>query len=342
MCGEALLSGGRIAATEPLVELHSAVLLPSHLSSFASCIVLYLFYNLFSQKFRTAYVMSSAVTIQGRNRAAVVDELRRLLPRLESAATTTRALPFGLAPLDAHLPQGGLTVGALHEVAPLEPGDMPAAFGFLVALLARFAPAHVPAKASPRLDPGWAPVRRPGHAPIDLSRPILFVAPSHAFAEHGRPHGHGLAQLGLDPARLILVETRNEKQALWALEEALRSTVPAAIGGVVARLDLKASQRLQLAAGEAGLPLILLREPIIEDASAAATRWRIGAAEAARDRFGLIERTRWNVRLERCRNGRPGEWLVEFDHAAYRFSLAAPLADPALSRDAGARLRRAG
>jgi protein ImuA len=262
--------------------------------------------------------MSSAVTIQGRNRAAVVDALRRLLPRLESAAATTRTLPFGLAPLDAHLPHGGLTVGALHEVAPLEPGDMPAAFGFLVALLARFAPS---------------------------TRPLLFVAPSHALAEHGRPHGHGLAQLGLDPARLILVETRNEKQASWALEEALRSIVPAAVGGMATRLDLKASQRLQLTAGEAGLPLLLLRpaQAVGEEASAAATRWRIGAAEAARDRFGLVERTRWNVRLERCRNGRPGDWLVEFDHAAYRFSLAAPLADPALSRDAGAqRLRRAG
>ena len=81
---------------------------------------------------------------------------------------------------------------------------------------------------------------------------MLFIAPSHAFAEHGRPHGHGLQRLGLDPARLILVETKNEKQALWAMEEALRSAVPAAIGGAVAKLDLKASQRLQLAAGEEG------------------------------------------------------------------------------------------
>jgi protein ImuA len=286
-------------------------------------------------------VSSPALTIQGRNRAAVVDELRRLLPRLESAAATACALPFGLAPLDAHLPQGGLTVGALHEVAPHQHGDTAAAFGFLVALLARFAPAHVPAKA--RSDRGRTPVRRqgcPDSAGMGHARPMLFIAPSHAFAEHGRPHGHGLQRLGLDPARLILVETKNEKQALWAMEEALRSAVPAAVGGAVAKLDLKASQRLQLAAGEAGLPLLLLRPPTIEDASAATTRWRVGAAQAARDRFGLIERTRWNVQLERCRNGRPGDWLVEFDHAAYRFSLAAALADPALSR--GARLRRAG
>jgi protein ImuA len=259
---------------------------------------------------------SSPLPLTGRNRAVIVDELRRLLPRLESHGGAARVRPLGVAAIDAHLPQGGLAAGALHEVAPQQHGDTPTAFGFLVALLARFQP---------------------------TTRSIFLVASHRALADHGRPHGHGLQQLGLDPARLILVETRNDKQTFWALEEALRSRAPAAVGGAAARLDLKTSQRLHLAAGEAGLPLVLLRPAQADDASAAATRWRIGTAEAARDRFGLITRTRWRARLERCRNGRPGEWLVEFDHAAYRFSLAAPLADPALprGRDAHA-LRRAG
>ena len=258
---------------------------------------------------------SPPLPLTGRNRAAIVDELRRLLPRLESVGGTTHVLPFGLDALDAHLPHGGLATGALHEVAPQQHGDTPAAFGFLVALLARFHP---------------------------TTRPLLLVASPRALADHGRPHGHGLRQLGLDPARLILVETRNDKQALWAMEEALRSRVPAAVAGATARLDLKTSQRLHLAAGDAGLPLVLLRPAQADDASAAATRWRIGTAEAARDRHGLITHTRWRARLERCRNGRPGEWMVEFDHAAYRFSLASPLADPALPRGADARFRRAG
>jgi len=253
------------------------------------------------------------------DRAAIVAELRRLLPRLESTAASARALPFGLTALDAHLPHGGLAIGALHEVVPQTHGDTPAAFGFLAALLARFAKDHA-----------------------RTNRPLLFVASHRALADHGRPHGHGLNRLGLDPARLILVETANEKQALWAIEEALRSGAPAAIGGAIAKLDLKTSQRLQLTAGEAGLPLLLLRPAKVAEASAAATRWRIVAAQAARDRFGLLARTRWNARLERCRNGRTGEWLVEFDHGAYRFSLAAALADPALSRGAGAMFRRAG
>src|SRR3977135_2705268 len=175
----------------------------------------------------------AAVPGQSRaHRAAIVDELRRRLPRMESAAILTRALPFGLAALDAHLPQGGLTVGALHEIAPQTPADTPAAFGFLAALLARFMPP---------------------------ARPLLLVATSGAFADHGRPHGHGLNRLGLDPARLILVETKAEKQALWAMEEALRSTVPAAVAGMIAKLDLKSSQRLHLAAGARGPPRLLVR-----------------------------------------------------------------------------------
>src|SRR5262245_33627817 len=200
---------------------------------------------------------ASPLPLTGRSRAAVVDELRRQLPRLESVGASTRVLPFDLAALDAHLPHGGLAVGALHEVAPQQHGDTPAAFGFLVALLARFQP---------------------------TTRPVVLVASHRALADHGRPHGHGLQQLGLDPSRLILVEARNDKQTFWALEEALRSRAPAAVGGAAARLDLKTSQRLHLAAGEAGLPLVLLRPANADDASAAATRWRIGTAEAARDR----------------------------------------------------------
>src|SRR5262249_49917834 len=160
-----------------------------------------------------------------------------------------------------------------------------AAFGFLVALLARFQPAqHDPEKACSGRDPGGSPVFGKDHAPT-RKRPLLFVASHRVLADHGRPHGHGLQQLGLDPARLILVETLKDRQRLWAREEALRSRVPAAVGGATARLDLKTSQRLHLAAGDAGLPLMLLRPTQADDASAAATRWRIGTAEAARDRF---------------------------------------------------------
>jgi hypothetical protein len=71
---------------------------------------------------------------RARNRAAVMEELRRLLPGGMTGSRKT--LPFGLAAIDSCLPEGGLTCGALHEIVPA-PHAMPAAFGFIAALLAR-------------------------------------------------------------------------------------------------------------------------------------------------------------------------------------------------------------
>jgi protein ImuA len=248
----------------------------------------------------------TALTVT-RNRAAVMAELRRLLPR---TGELRKALPFGLAAIDSHLPGGGLACGALHEVVPAAESCVAAAFGFIAAVLAHLSRAY----------------------------PLLFVMPAYGlrpYRPHGRLHGHGLNALGLDPARLILVETAHRKETLWAMEEAVRSAAPAAVAGVIDTLDLKTSQRLHLAATDAGLPVFLLRPAAALESSAAATRWRIGTAKAARDRFGLVTQPRWHLQLERCRNGRPGEWVVEYDHVAHRFSLAAALADFSRARGAG-------
>jgi len=246
-------------------------------------------------------------------------ELRRLLPETQSRRD---ALPLGLDVIDSHLPEGGLARGGLHEVVPEAQAAFPAAFGFIAALLARLGSPNL---ASPNL--GSPNLASPGER-----EKIVLVMPAYGRRANGRPSGHGFNSLGLYPARLILVETAHRKETLWAIAEALRSAAPAAVAGFIDRLDLKLSQRLQLAAGEAGLPLLLLRPAQTLEASAAATRWRIGTAAAARDRFGMHTRARWRLHLERCRNGRPGEWVVEYDHVAHRFSLAAALADPALSR----------
>jgi len=289
-----------------------------------------------------------------RNRAAVAEELRRLLPKMEGVRAVS-SISFGLAAIDRHLPQSGLSGSALHEVVP-EAGATPAAFGFLVALLARlscpllFSPSPERGRSiretdrvgvrhlqnAPSLDRLWRsnpPLSGEGKI-ASRTRPLLLVLPAYGLPDYGRPHGHGLNALGLPPHRLILAETAHRRDTLWAMEEALHARAVAAVAGFIDRLDLKTSQRLQLAAADCGRPLFLLRPAELLEASAAATRWRVGAAAAARDRFGLFARARWRLALERCRNGRTGEWVVEYDHVAHRFSLAAALADPAVSRRA--------
>ena len=302
-----------------------------------------------------------------RNRTAVMAELRRLMPRM---GEQRKPLPFGLAAIDSHLPDGGLACGALHEIVPAAESCIAAAFGFIAAVLSRVSSINngtartacsppppgprlrapecklvgeglgvgvgrfcksVDAFASPHDPHPTLPTRgREQQARLPRTPPLLVVMPTYGlrpYRPHGRLHGHGLNALGLDPARLILVETAHRKETLWAMEEAVRSAAPAAVVGVIDTLDLKLSQRLHLAATEAGLPLFLLRPAPTLESSAAATRWRVGTAKATRDRFGLVTEPRWHLQLERCRNGRPGEWVVEYDHVAHRFSLAAALAD---------------
>src|SRR5262249_55521902 len=152
----------------------------------------------------------------------------------------------------------------------------------------------------------------------------------------------GTACIGLCfySTRLFRWAAAEGRASLWATLEALRSGAPQAVIGMIDRLDLKTSQKLHLAATDAGLPLLLLRPSQTLESSAAATRWRIGTAAAARDRFSVYTRPRWQLQLERCRNGRPGEWVVEYDHVAHRFSLVAALADQTFSQDAGDQPRR--
>jgi protein ImuA len=253
------------------------------------------------------------------------------------------------------LPDGGLACGALHEIVPAAESCIAAAFGFIAAVLGRISSPppcgeglgvgvgrfckSVDVFASPHDPHPTLPTRgREQQAASPRAHPLFFIAPTYGlrpYRPHGRLHGHGLSALGLDPGRLILVETAHRKETLWAMEEAVRSAAPAAVVGIIDTLDLKLSQRLHLAATDAGVPLFLLRPAATLESSAAATRWHIGTAAAARDRFGLVTQPRWHLQLERCRNGRPGEWVVEYDHVARRFSLAAALADFSRARGAG-------
>ena len=229
-------------------------------------------------------------------KAERIAALRKVVEGLQS-------IPTGIAPehviaavgasLAPGLPGPGIIGGMLNEAVAARV-DQPAVFGFLFTLMA----AALQARAGPA---------------------VLVVA--RRTMDFGVPYGHGLSQLGIDVGRVILVETDTDKDALWALEEALRSEArPAMVAGAIeAGLDLTQSRRLNLAAATHVTPLVLARGAKTAGTSAAATRWRIAPTPAACDRFDMFAYWRWQVTLERCRNGRTGAWLVEWDHGAHRF-----------------------
>jgi protein ImuA len=238
--------------------------------------------------------------IPSRGSSASLTALRAELARLArtSAAPPPTPLPFGVGAIDAALPAGGLARAALHAIEAVDDG---AAAGFATALLARFA---------------------------GPARPVAWIGPLPDL------YAPGLAALGLDPARLIIVAARG-REAQWAFEEALRARVFAA---VLAELETSApiaGRRLQLAAEAGGTAALLLRRPGGRMVQAARTRWRIAAHPSAGDPG--LGAPRWRVELLAARGGSDGAWTVEWRDGQWHEHAADRLALPAASGERSAR-----
>jgi protein ImuA len=241
-----------------------------------------------------------------RGRIAGIEAARNLIVE-RPAPLAAQGWACGLAEIDGHLPPIGLAADGVHEIAPAAYGDMPAALGFAAALA----------------------VRRLESDPAD-DRPVLWCRLSAEAREWGRLYGHGLEALGLARHRLLTVTLNRPAAILWTLEEALRSS---ALAGVVAdvgsSLDLTAVRRLMLAANEGRTPGLLLFPAPPHGATAARSRWIVAAKASAPPPFDekAPGAPAWNLRLARCRGGRPGQWFVEWSHATHRFALAPAVSD---------------
>ncbi len=250
------------------------------------------------------------------SREAQLLAVRGKLAALEVGARGRGVLAFGDARIDAALPGGGLPLGRWHEaVGKGVEIETAAAAGAFVALVATPLAAHGAVV--------WVMRRDDLHAP-------------------------GLASLNFPVEHLIQVCVRDEAQALAALEDALGTAGVAAAIGEAGDVDLIAGRRLQLACEKHGAAgFVIRRRPFGGAAkpsgagSAAATRWIVAAApsEPAPGEPGLGA-ARWRVRLERCRGGQLGEWMMEKSDGPYPLRVVAELGDRQL--EAPPSFRRAG
>ncbi len=221
----------------------------------------------------------------------------------------------------------------MSEIVPARPRDAAAAAGFasILALLA----------VAPR------------------GAYAVWIAEDMAAQEIGLPYAKGLEALGLDPARLIVARTRDARETLWTMEEALKSGV----GAVVAEswiapgaYGLAASRRLSLAAQRGGgVGLLLLLRAANQGsrlASAARLRFEVAAPSPPRAAPGcgppLPGPLGWRLRLlkARLRSGAldAPEWreiLFDPDRGAFRHAFPQRLPAEACDRPDLATARRA-
>lgn len=223
------------------------------------------------------------------NNSAKIQELRHSLARY-GLPPDRPPVPLGHPQADAVL-GGGLRPGALHEV--FAAGWCASSFAVLLAMLAA------------------------------KGRPLFWVRPDYEGLEYGAVSPGGLAELGGDPSQLILVRTRKADDALAAANDILAcahvGAVLLEIRGQPKVLDLVASRRLSLTAGESGVSAILLREQATAEPSAALTRWNAASAPSRADDDDWGNPV-FDVQLTRHRMGGLGNFHMQWnlEHAAFR------------------------
>lgn len=203
--------------------------------------------------------LSAATAANDAGRSKLADLLQRDdIWRGGAHATSAHVLPTGHAALDAAI--GGWPRGALTELLADQQG-----IGEVSLLL--------PALAALSRQQRW----------------IAFVAPPHI------PYAPALAAAGIDLARFLWLRPESGADALWAMEQSLRSGVCGAVLGWPVRADHRALRRLQLAA-ETGDALAVLYRPrrAAADASPAALRLELTSASGGLRIQALKRRGGWN------------------------------------------------
>src|SRR3984885_4341618 len=249
--------------------------------------------------------------MRASNSLLALEALRERIQRLEGGTARRKSvLPFGIKPIDQHLPEGGLAFGALHEVAG---GGNGALAGAATALFA----AGIAARTRGRVL--WCFTRQ------DLFAPAI-------------------AQAGLGPDRVIYVEAGDEKSLLACFEEGLRHGGLGAVVAEVARLSMMASRRLQLAAESSGAIGIAVRRwrrqteaADFGQPTASVTRWRVTALPSTPLPVPGVGRARWRVELIRCRAGESADFEVEACDAKGRLALPSHLVHRSGPKEIGQR-----
>jgi len=208
-----------------------------------------------------------------------IEALRRAIADIERGTQGSgrpRRVATGFPAIDQDLPDGGLALGAVHEISG------PLAHGFAARILTH------------------------------LSGPVLWF---RTKTEPAQLYAPALKAIGCPVEQWFIAYTGTPKDLLWGLEEGLRSgAVDAVIGEPTTALSITASRRLQLAAerGKA-LGLILTGGRASSETtgplspSTLTSRWHVRPIpNPASDTT-----PRWQVRLLKLRNASSASWSVQ-------------------------------
>jgi protein ImuA len=194
---------------------------------------------------------------------------------------------FGLKTIEANFPNKIFPTGTVHELVCDNMEQATASMGFVSGLL------------SVLMQNGGV---------------CLWISLS------GNVYPTALKSFGIEPDRVIFIHLHKDKDVLWVMEEALKCAGVAAVIGELCEIDFKQSRRLQLAVEQSRVTGFIMRNKSDKMGSTAcAARWQIKPLQSEPiDGLPGLGFPRWQVELLRVRNGKPGNWVVEWSAGQFR------------------------
>ncbi len=193
-------------------------------------------------------------------------------------------LPAELRFIKEHFPFGIFPREAVHEFVYTNAEDVAVTNGFIGGLVSTCIPAK-------------------GVVIWISSKPTVFPAVLQWF--------------NIEPSEVIFIHPANERELLWVTEEALKCDGLRAVVAELKSLSFTHSRRLQLAVEKSKTTGFVLTSSIKTTTNACVSRWRITSLPSEQHQ-GLpgVGFPTWNVELLKMRNGKPGQWKVEWaaDH----------------------------
>lgn len=212
----------------------------------------------------------------------IIAQLQSDILRLQGYKTGSNvSVDPGLGPIAKAFPNAKFPLGAVHEFLASGKEETAATSGFIAGLLSSIVGSN-------------------GVAMWISSYRTLFPP--------------ALKMFGIHPDRIIFTDLKNEKDVLWAMEEALKCDVLSAVVGEIQDLGFTASRRLQLAVEQSQVTgLVVRNNPRKIGTTACISRWKVRALPSLPvDDLPGIGFPQWRLELLRVRNGKPGSWEVQW------------------------------
>jgi protein ImuA len=215
-------------------------------------------------------------------RSTIIESLQKDIQRLEGFKSGHNAfVDEGLGPIKDAFPNTSFPLGATHEFLSDKSEDASATSGFISGLLAKL---------------------------MGNNGVVLWISSCRKIFPPA------LRAFGIQPDRFMFIDLPNEREVIWAMDEALKCGALTAVVGEMREINFTESRRLQLAVEQSQVTGLILRNNFRKlNTTASFSRWKITSLPSESiDELPGIGFPKWRVELMRIRNGRPSSWDIQW------------------------------